>query len=133
MKKLIALALVLIMMVSGNAFADALSATTDVNGTTFSAGTQGTVQNGLYTYNEAVTVNGISYPAGTQFQVMQVVTGQMVPIATAAGGVLPIASGFTFAVAGTGLAVGTTGIVVGGALLGAAAFSSSNKTTNTTP
>lgn len=123
MKKLIALALVLIMMISGNAIADTLASTVNVNGTTFTAGTQGTLQQGLYTYSQAVSVNGITYAAGTQFQVMQLATGQMVPVATATGAALPIASGFSFAAVGAaGLGIPAGVFVAGAAVVGVAAL-----------
>jgi hypothetical protein len=129
MNKLSALAFALVMTVSVNVFAAAevasLGANTTVNGATFAAGTEGVAVPGTFTYSEGVVVNGVTYPAGTSFQVMQI-GNTMVPVATASGGAL---TGGTLAVAGgIGGGLTTAGVVGSVAVVGgvAAAVSSGN-------
>ena len=126
MKKLSALAFALVMTVSASVFAAAevaLGTTTKVNGTTFVAGTEGTAVEGTFTYTQGVVVNGVTYPAGTAFQVIQI-GNTMVPVATATGGAL---TGGTLAVAGgIGGGLGGGAVLGGAALLGAGVALSNN-------
>ncbi|HEX7455147.1 MAG TPA: hypothetical protein VF296_03810 [Gallionella sp.] len=127
MNKLNALALALLMTVSINVFADenTLPNTTNVNGTTYNAGDQGVAHQHGYKYDHDVTINGHPYPAGTEFDVVQMKDGTWVPVSTEGGGLFA-----------TGAAIGTlstvtivTGLVVLGGL---AAFSASNNGSTTT-
>ena len=127
MNKLNALALALLMTVSINVFADenTLPQTTNVNGTTYNAGDQGKAHQHGYKYPNAVEINGHTYAAGTEFDVVQMKDGTWVPVSTEGGGLFA-----------TGAAVGTlsavtivTGLVVLGGL---AVFSASNNGSTTT-
>lgn len=113
MKKLSVLAFALIMTVSSNVFAEplavpALQEAATVNGTSYAAGTKGVKVIKGYTYPHNVTINGKLYPKGTRFDVIQMTDGALVPThvnAAAAGGT---------ATGGAATAAGTTGGTVGG-------------------
>lgn len=131
MNKFSALLLALVMAVSVNVFAAAETATlgadTNVNGHLFTHGTVGVPQEGTFAYPNPVTVNGVSYPAGTQFQVIQI-GNTMVPVATSTGGALAV--GGTAAVGG-GIAgglstLGTVGTIAAVGALGALATNQNN-------
>lgn len=132
MNKFSALLLALVMAVSVNVFAAAETATlgadTNVNGQVFTHGTVGVPQEGTFAYPNPVTVNGVGYPAGTQFQVIQI-GNTMVPVATSTGGALAVGS--TAAVAGGVAGLSTTAVV--GTIAAVAAVTVIATNNNTTP
>lgn len=119
MKKLSVLAFALVMSVSVNVFADTLGADTLVDGTRHAAGSHGETLRGSHTFRNPVNVNGTTYPSGTQFHVIRLDNGALVPThVTNAAGVTTSVSAGGAATGGVAGGAATGGAVTGGAVTG---------------
>ena len=129
MNKLFASAVSLALALSFNAFAAPVPATghlsgsITVDGNAYTVQSQYTATDATHTFSNGINVGGTQYPAGTQWSAVQMANGTWVPV-----GSTPIA---VPAAVGAGMAVSTTGLLVGIGALAVVAIANGSSSSGT--